>query len=314
MIEYGESDDMFHSRGVRLTSKVNSLFRLDANASVSPLSSDHFRVIAPGSIVEKRLLFGEKETRMLEKILSLLREEAFCDMRRKLGELGMKPGITIVFHGPPGTGKTETVHQLARSSGRYVLSADVSTIRSKWVGETEKNIRQVFSEYRKQYKQIGVMPILLFNEADSIMGRRRSVKNRVDQMDNAMQNILLEELEDFDGIFMATTNLTENMDDAFDRRMLYKIRFEEPDRKISLTIMKERLGYVDEQQLEELNSRYTLTGAQIENINKKLVLNRLLNAESEVDLGYLMELAEQELSFKRNAGGLREPIGFLRAS
>jgi SpoVK/Ycf46/Vps4 family AAA+-type ATPase len=105
-----------------------------------------------------------------------------------------------LLYGGPGTGKTASVKQIARTTGRAILMVDIAKIQSKWVGESEKNLSKVFEEYRNGKKAFANDPILLFNEADAILGKRFSVKSSVDKSYNAMQNILLQELEDFEGI------------------------------------------------------------------------------------------------------------------
>lgn len=151
---------------------------------------------------------------------------------------------------------------------------DVSSIRSKWVGETEKNIKRLFKHYKQTKKLCDQMPVLLFNEADAILGSRRFVSDRVEQMENSLQNILLQELEDFEGIFVATTNLEGNLDPAFDRRILYKVRFNPPTNVMRRAIWKDKLPYLSDEQISYINTRYELTGGQIDNVVKKL---RLVN-------------------------------------
>ena len=86
---------------------------------------------------------------------------------------GFRQGFTCLFHGGPGTGKTETVYQLARATGRSIMTVDVPSIKSKWVGDSEKNIKALFDRYRSLVQRADKAPILLFNEADAIIGIRR---------------------------------------------------------------------------------------------------------------------------------------------
>lgn len=222
----------------------------------------------------------------------------------------MKGGLTILLYGAPGTGKTESVMQLARHSGRMVLAADASTIRSKWVGETEKNIKRLFQDYKKAIDLYEAVPILLFNEADAILGRRRAVIDRVEQMENALQNILLQELENFEGIFIATTNLEENLDPAFDRRILYKVRFSPPTDALRQAIWRDKLPELTDELLESVNKQYKLTGGQIDNVAKKIEVSRLLDPGTPISLTYLSALAEEEISLR--TGQHRRPVGFTR--
>lgn len=107
------------------------------------------------------------------------------------------------------------------------MVVDVAQIKSCWVGESEKNIRKAFERYRAYVKEAERAPILLFNEADAVLGIRQEGASRaVEKMENSLQNIILQEMEQLDGIMIATTNLTQNLDRAFERRFLYKIEFE----------------------------------------------------------------------------------------
>ena len=109
------------------------------------------------------------------------------------------------------------------------MQVNISQIKSCWVGESEKNIKGLFDNYRELVKKSEVTPILLFNEADAIIGvRKEGAQSAVDKMENSLQNIILQEMETLDGIMIATTNLQENMDKAFERRFLYKIKFDRP--------------------------------------------------------------------------------------
>lgn len=108
-----------------------------------------------------------------------------------------------------------------------------------WVGESEKNIKAIFDRYREHVKNSKVAPILLFNEADAVIGKRREgAEKAVDKMENSIQNIILQEMETLDGIMIATTNLEQNMDKAFERRFLYKIKFNKPSVEARMNIWR----------------------------------------------------------------------------
>ena len=169
-------------------------------------------IIRHSSITEKHLFYNPKEQRAIDQLSSLLQPKRFTEACNELKNLGFRSGFACLFHGAPGTGKTETVLQLARATGRDLMQVNISEIKSMWVGESEKNIKGIFSRYRKLVEESDVAPILLFNEADAIIGKRlENVSRSVDKMENSMQNIILEEIEKLDGILIATTNLTSNM-------------------------------------------------------------------------------------------------------
>jgi len=243
------------------------------------------------------------EHNKIKNLYTILKQENFKALCERLQNKGKPQCITAIFYGAPGTGKTETALQLAKSSGRAVLMADVSSLRSKWVGETEKFTKKLFSDYEKMRKEHELCPILLFNEADSILSKRRPVTDKVDQMENAMQNIILQELEKFEGIFIATTNLEQNLDEAYDRRITFKIKYSSPTEEARLSIWKQKLPMTNEGILKILNQKYKLTGGQIDNICKKIEVDTLLQGEGIVHLSYLEVLAEEETSLRRKESG-----------
>jgi predicted transcriptional regulator len=266
--------------------------------------------IEPQKIVNKQLIFDKEEEKGIYKLHDMLSIEHYGELKIKLAQQGMKTGISILLYGHPGTGKTETVYQIAKTSERIIYSADASKIRSKWLGQSEKNLRKLFEEYRGLMKKTKNTPILLFNEADGIMGKRQKLSDRGDQMENTLQNILLEELENFEGIFIATTNMVSNFDKAFDRRFLYKVRFEKPKSQAIYKIWKDKFPKVSKTHLKQISTEYSLTGAQIENIKKKTSIDSILNAKIKITNDYLRELAKQELLLE-TSNTKSTPIGFV---
>jgi SpoVK/Ycf46/Vps4 family AAA+-type ATPase len=268
--------------------------------------------LKPESIAEKALFFEPNAEVLVNKLQDLLKSNNFQQLKIRLEQQGLKAGVSILLYGHPGTGKTETVLQLAKQSNRHVLMSDTSKIRSKWIGETEKNIRKLFSDYKKACENFEELPVLLFNEADAIIGKRGQVNDRVDQMENALQNILLEELENFEGIFIATTNMEDNLDKAFDRRFLYKIKFEIPSSNTIAAIWKNKFPQVETSIINSICEKVKLTGGQIENVRKKLIVDILLDPEFDLSEQYLLQQAEQELSLQQK-NKQQNVIGFNRA-
>ncbi|WP_456382486.1 ATP-binding protein [Hydrogenimonas sp.] len=173
----------------------------------------------------------------------------------------------IIFYGPPGTGKTMTALSLAKSLKRQVLSFDCSKILSMYVGESEKNVRRIFDTFRELAEKSRSEPVLLLNEADQFLsGRSTGPGGSADKMHNQMQNIFLEQIERFEGVLVATTNLLENLDTAFSRRFDYKIGFERPDRAQRVELWEKMLPrnapYAEDFSVGEL-AEYDLTGGQI---------------------------------------------------
>lgn len=212
-----------------------------------------------------------------EKTLSGLMRQLDRGVIARLHDWGIKDkkaGIDarIIFYGPPGTGKTLTAHSLARSLKRQVLSFDCSKILSMYVGESEKNVRKIFDTYADLTQQTKTEPVLLLNEADQFLSSRSSgVTSSADQMHNQMQNIFLEQIEKFQGILIATTNLLENIDQAFSRRFNYKIEFKKPDQVQRETLWRMMLPknapYAEGFVIAKL-AEYPLTGGQINLIVK----------------------------------------------
>ncbi len=266
---------------------------------------DTKNIIRYTDIVEKSLFYNPAEAQQIDRLTKLLKEEQFAEIRTKLKDKGFRSGFACLFYGAPGTGKTETVLQLARTTGRNLIEVNVEEIKSKWVGESEKNIREIFKHYRSTVENSDVAPILFFNEADAIFGKRieNSVRS-VDKMENSIQNIILEELENLDGIVIATTNLTCNLDKAFERRFIYKIEFTQPAVEAKMAIWRSMIPELTCEEASMLAERYNFSGGQIENIARKNVVDSIIGIE---------ELSIESICRHCNAeviGGAQRPIGF----
>lgn len=246
-------------------------------------------------ITPKQLYYNEKENAAIEQLTSLLQPARFTEVCGELQKLGFRKGFACLLHGAPGTGKTETVMQLARATGRNIMKVDISTIKSKWVGESEKNIKEIFTKYRRLVEQSDIAPILLFNEADAIIGKRmENVSRSVDKMENSMQNIILEEIEKLEGILIATTNLTSNLDPAFERRFLYKIEFQKPTAKVKSKIWQSMISGLSATDAEKLATTYDFSGGQIENIARKNIVARVITGK-EAPLSTIISDCDSEL-------------------
>ncbi|MFZ1730872.1 MAG: AAA family ATPase [Bacteroidota bacterium] len=178
--------------------------------------------------------------------------------------------VLLLFHGPPGTGKTYTAEAFAASLGRDLLITDATKILSKWYGGSESQLQRMFSSYARLMRVSEKPPVLLLNECDQLMGRRESSGGggrSTDQTEHRLQNILLEQLERFPGILIATTNLMESLDDAFSRRFDYKISFAAPDMAARVALWKGHIPVsvprTPEVDFERLSERFTFTGGQI---------------------------------------------------
>ncbi len=250
--------------------KTKRVTRLKLNALIQ--EQDIFSLVEPETSLEDVVL--AKQT---QETLQNLMHQVDKDVVARLVKWGIKDkksGIDarIIFYGDAGTGKTMTAYSLAKSLKRQVLAFDCSKILSMYVGESEKNVRKIFDTFYDLSEKTKTQPILLLNEADQFLGSRSSgVISGADQMHNQMQNIFLEQIENFRGMLIATTNLLENIDKAFSRRFNYKIEFKKPNEAQRLELWKKMLPvdapYKKNFQTAKL-AKYQLTGGQINLIIK----------------------------------------------
>lgn len=255
---------------------INQYFGEDADLLVKK-SINHNNMVKPDSIKEVKLFFNEDESKSMDQLQKLLSKRGYDGVVKRLKEQNLRTGFTVLFHGSPGTGKTAAVYELSRKSGRDVMRVDLSQTKSMWFGESEKKIKEIFNQYRSLLTYSDKTPILLFNEADGVFGERRELKNSSSsQTFNTMQNILLEEMENFEGILIATTNLTNNFDRAFERRFLYKMEFSSPSEITRSKIWRSKIKGLSPKVAELLSRNFSLSGGQIENVTRKFHINKIL--------------------------------------
>lgn len=303
LIEFGFADGMIDKDCVQLSLKAKKSLLKEFKFKPKNVSQN---LLASHSIAEKTLCYNETVEREVDRLEKLLMNKNFKGISNRMRSAGMKAGFTCLFYGDPGTGKTETVLQLARKTGRNIMQVDFSTLRDKYVGESEKNLQAVFDSYRDAVENEKLCPILFFNEADAIIGKRfENVLHSVDKMENAMQNILLQEMETFEGILIATTNLQNNFDGAFERRFLFKLQFEKPDVSVRMQIWKSIMPNLADDVAMALAKEYDFSGGQIQNIARKLLVDELLYGTQKNIYGKLKEYCENE---KISNG--RKRIGF----
>jgi len=234
-------------------------------------------VILPSDIHQKELVFNPLETEHLRKLNHAFQEENLHAIQNRLVKKGLPTGFTVLFYGDPGTGKTESVYQLARQTDREIMQVNLSESKTKWFGESERMAGKIFTDYYSYSNDCRMLPILLVNEADGLFSRRKETGNSsVDQTENTIQNIFLQALETFSGILIATTNMPGNFDHAFERRFLYKIKFTKPDLTVRAQIWKIKLPVLTRKEHAWLAEEYDFTGAQIDNIIRKLEIESIL--------------------------------------
>ena len=308
VIEFACQNGVADSGSFTLT--ANARETLLANFDIESTVTTPKGVTLANSIAPKNLFYSDKVVKQVGDVQHFLEPEKYKDIVKRMSERFNRAGLTCLFYGGPGTGKTETVYQLARQTGRDIMVVECSQIKDKWVGESEKNTKAIFERYRKLSEKATAAPILLFNEADALFGVRMTGAERsVDKMENTMQNIILQEMESLDGILIATTNLTENLDAAFERRFLYKVQFERPDESVRTNIWRQMLPELTDAECSALGRDYDLSGGQIENVARKFAIDSILHDGQSADrLSLLHELCGSECIDDNNYG--RPRIGF----
>lgn len=281
LIEVSESG-FFDDVEVKLTSKGIRMLK-EHEIKIYGAAAKRDNVILCDELCSKPLFFEDETQRQLSLLRDALVDEKMTSIRRRLKDRGLSEGIATLFYGAPGTGKTEMAKQIARETGRDVMTVEISKTKSMWFGESEKIIKKVFSEYASFNEECERIPILLFNEADAVFSKRTSVTDsNVVKTENAIQNIILEELENFKGILIATTNLQDNLDAAFERRFLFKVQFRKPDIINRARIWESKLKSLTHEDARNLASQYDFSGGEIDNIVRKWEIHSLINGEADV--------------------------------
>ena len=307
VIEEVPGDGMRENYYYRITDKYKQILFKGMDVLDDTKRKKDSDLLDSSSITEKQLFYNSEDVSQIEQLRSLLQPEQFKGVVARLGEFGMRKGFCCLFYGSPGTGKTETVYQLARETGRDLFVIDVSKIKSCWVGESEKNITAAFAKYRKMVRHSDNAPILLFNEADAVLGiRQEGAQRAVDKMENSIQNIILQEMENLEGIMIATTNLTKNLDPAFDRRFIYKIEFHTPDLSAKTAIWKSMVKDIDDSEAAALAGSFDLSGGQIENVVRKRITQIVLNGTAPT-LAEMQDMCKAELMNKHQTSR----VGFV---
>jgi ATP-dependent 26S proteasome regulatory subunit len=305
VIEYDTDNRFANNEYYKIADNAKEQLFTDLNIKIKQ-SENKTGLIPYSSLTAKNMFYNKREQAQIMQLTSLLQDNNFLNIQKRLEDNGMRKGFACLFYGAPGTGKTETVYQIARSTGRDIMMVDISETKSCWFGGSEKKIKAIFERYSAFVKTNNVIPILLFNEADAVIGRRKDVGNsNIAQTENAIQNIILQEMENLEGIMIATTNLTQNLDKAFERRFLYKLEFEKPGIAIKKMIWRSMIPALSDCEAEELSSKYDFSGGQIENIVRKRTINSILNG-TEPSLEVMHEYCRDEL-FSKNE---KKKIGF----
>lgn len=284
-----------------LTAKAKEEFLSGVNIKEKKQNKGIKGFVQPADIMPKAMFYNDTEKSQLKRLESLLMQDNYLEICKRLKDNGMRTGFACLFYGAPGTGKTETVMQLARATERSIFQVNMAGIRDKWVGESEKNVKAIFSQYKTSVKASMVAPILLLNEADALLGGRfTDVNHSVERMENTIQNIILEEMEKLNGILIATTNLTCNLDSAFERRFLFKVEFHAPEATVRKDIWRTMIPQLTDDDALKLASCYNFSGGQIENIARKSQIECILEGTTP-SFDTLRTFCDEECLAKRKA-------------
>lgn len=298
----------FTNAGLTLSEEGKKLFLEEDLALFEKQKTKVKALIQPESISYKKLFFCDELQQQVDFLQQNLMNEQFTALQQRLSDNQLPKGVCAIFYGAPGTGKTETAYQMAKVTGRSVLHVDIGSMKSCWFGESERKMKNLFVHYRQMCELEEQTPILLFNEADALFSKRKDIgHSSTSQTENAIQNIILEEMEALDGILIATTNLTQNLDAAFERRFLFKVEFTQPTNEARASIWKSKLEWLSDEESALLSQQFFFSGGEIDNIVRKVMMHELLHGEKP-SIDFLRQLCREEKLDKST----QKSIGFIK--
>ena len=238
------------------------------------------------------LILPEDAKTEIDSVLEAAKRRSFVMNKWGFGrKLVTGKGIVVMFCGEPGTGKTLCAEILANELALELYQISIPQVMSKYIGETEKNIAKIFQSAKANHA------MLLFDEADSLFASRVKVESSVDKFSNMETNLLLQEIERFEGIIILTTNLDKQIDKAFQRRIQFKVNFPFPEADMRSLIWEKHFPkecpVADNLDWELLGESFELSGGNIKNAVLRAAY-RAACTEDAVTMEVIRYAAEQE--------------------
>lgn len=267
------------------------------------------RMIFPDELKKEMLFYNSEVLVTLEEIQNYLHSENFNKLAEHFIKEGEKLGISCLLEGPSGTGKTAFVKEIARATGRPILMTDIAKLRSKDYGNDEKMIRKVFQEYLYYTCTMPLQPILFVDECETLIGSRTNpdgaANSSIVNMQNTVTNIILEELNDFEGIMFFCTNNACHIDLAIARRLTFQVHIGQPDQSTQVRIWRHFFPDMSEAEAREMANETNFTGGQIFAVKKKVRFKEILSGP--VSFEELIRISGSNGRIQK-----RNPVGFGR--
>lgn len=274
----------------------------------------------PASHTLDSLILPERDMSLLRAALQRFKLGNYADLTKwgvktNTGSgLSKNNGLIALFYGPPGTGKTFAAGAIAGELRKDLLGIDATQLRNHWFGDSEKLVRRIFQRMAEMVYESEHPPVFLLNECDQLIHRRDASPVGSDNTENAIQNIILEQLEQFPGILIMTTNLMENIDNAYFRRFNIKVEFSLPDEECRLRLWQAHLPSTipgaEQIPVADLARDFHFTGGQISLIVQNACLEAITREgdERRLLLQDLLKYARQEQHWVGK--GRKASIGF----
>jgi AAA+ superfamily predicted ATPase len=239
------------------------------------------------------VILTEANRRQLRELLDRIRLRSRDEHEAMLGvALGRSKGLLALFAGPSGTGKTLAAEIIAAQQGLDLYKIDASMVVSKWLGETEKNLGRVFADAE------GSDALLFFDECDSLFGQRGEISEARDRWANLQTNYLLQRIEEYSGTVILATNLRQNIDDAFLRRIHVVVEFPAPDAPLRLEMWRRSIApaasALTEADLRQIADRFTLSGGSIRNVAVDAAYRALAADRTRIELRDVVDSVARE--------------------